>query len=369
MKKSLISIPAAVLLALLLNACGKEESGGSESETVRRAVLISTTRAMTTDLEIWLGAVGQIHSLAAPTLAAEVDGRITMVSADTGDTVAAGQLLAAIDTSALLLQRQAAMAGLERIQVHIANGEIRVERFESLSARDLGSQTQLDDAREQLESYRADYKAARAQLAIVDDLLAKSRITAPVAGKLQRRLISEGDFVKRGDALFEITRPGLLQAWLAYPETAAPRIHKGQAVEVRSPVTGGEVFTGTISELQPAIGPGSRALTAITDIENTGSLRPEATISGRVLVETRLQAVVVPEISVVLRPAGNVVYVINGNEAEARSVTTGHRENGHVEIVSGVRSGETIATDGAAFLTGGASVKIVASANTPASQY
>ena len=368
MRKLLSSMAAMVLFALLLNACSKEETAVSEIAATQRAVLISTTRAVTADLEIWLGSVGQIHSLSAPTLAAEVDGRITMVSADTGDTVAAGQLLAEIDTSALLLQQRAARAGLERLQVHVSNGEIRVRRFESLSSRDLGSQTQLDDAREQLEAYRADLKAAQAQLAIVGDLLTKSIIIAPVSGILQRRLISEGDFVRRGQALFEITRPGMLQAWLAYPETSADRIHKGQAVEVRSPVASGEVFRGTVSELQPAIGPGSRALMVIIDIENPGYLRPEATISGRVLVETRQQAVMVPQISVVRRPLGSVVYVISDNTAEARPVTIGHRENGRVEIISGVRDGEAIAVEGAAFLTGGASVKITELTSTPSSQ-
>lgn len=358
MRKLLIGVPAMVSLALLLSACDKKDSGKLESTPTQSAVLISVTRAATTDLEIWLGSVGQMHSLSAPTLAAEVDGRITMVSADTGDSVEAGQLLATIDTSTLLLQRQAALAGVERLQAHVANGEVRVARFESLSSRDLSSQTQLDDARERLDAYRADYKAAQAQLAIVDDALRKSRVTAPVSGELQRRLISEGDFVKRGQALFKITRPKLLQAWLAYPETAANRIRQGQVVEVRSPVASGKVFKGVISELQPAIGPGSRALTIITDIENPGDLRPEATISGRVLVEVRKQVTVVPEISVVRRPAGPVVYVINNNQAEARLVTIGQRENGQVEIITGVQSGETVATDGAAFLTDGATVKI-----------
>jgi len=358
MKTLSISLPTTILLALLLSACDKQASGELKSKTTQSAVLIATTRAATTDLEIWLGSVGQMHSLSAPSLAAEVDGRITMVSADTGDTVKAGQLLATIDTSTLLLRRQAALAGIERLQAHITNGETRVARFESLAARDLSSQTQLDDAREQLEVYRADLKAAQAQLAIVDDAVTKSRVTAPVAGKLQLRLISEGDFVKRGQTLFEITRPELLQAWLAYPETDTNRIRNGQAVEVRSPVAHGKVFKGVISELQPAIGPGSRALTVISDIENPGDLRPEATISGRVLVEVRKQATVVPEISVVRRPAGPVIYVITNNQAEARQVKTGQHENGRVEIISGIQSGETVATDGASFLTDGASVKI-----------
>jgi len=286
-----------------------------------------------------------------------------MVVADTGDDIVEGQLLAETDTSTLLLQQQAAQASLERLDVHIANGERRVDRFQKLSSRDLSSQTELDDAREQLEAYRADYKAATAQLALVEDSLAKSRITAPVAGVIQQRFISTGDFVKRGQALFEITRPKQLQAWLPFPETVALQIKIGQSAKIYSPLTPGEFAPGEITELQPSIGLGSRAVMAIIDLENPGKLRPKATLSGKVLVETRKNAVMVPNISIVRRPAGRLVYVINGNKAEARIIKTGHRESGIVEIISGLEGDETIAADGAAFLTDGANVKIAEPVN------
>jgi len=356
-KKTLKSVAVGLLLTLLLSTCGKEESTDAGETTNERAVLISMQKAEIRDLPIWLTTVGQVHSSSAPTLAAEVEGRITMVIADTGDAIVEGQLLAETDTTTLLLQQRAAQAGLERLEVHIANGERRVDRLEKLSSRNLSSQTEFDDARELLEAYKADYKAAEAQLAIVEDSLAKSRIIAPVPGVIQQRLIATGDFVKRGQALFEITRPKQLQAWLPYPETVALRIKIGQPAKIYSPLTPGELALGVVSELQPSIGLGSRAVMAIVDLEDPGKLRPKATLSGKVLVETRYKAVMVPDISVVRRPAGNLVYVINDNQAEARVVKTGHREDGLVEVLSGLEGDETIATDGASFLTDGASVK------------
>jgi hypothetical protein len=71
----------------------------------------------------------------------------------------------------------------------------------------------------------------------------------------------------------------------------------------------------------------------------------------------------VPNISIVRRPAGHLVYVINDSKAEARLVETGHSEGGLVEIVSGLNGGETIATDGAAFLTDDAAVKVAEPVN------
>ena len=346
------------LLALFLSACSNEDSTGDGAIANAKAVLISTSRAEVKELPIWLETVGQVHSLSAPTLAAEVEGRITRITADTGDHIEIGQLLAETDTSTLLLRQQAAQASLERIEVHIANGKRRVDRLEKLSSKNLSSQTQLDDATEQLQAYQADYKAAVAQHAIVEDSLNKSRVIAPVSGVVQRRFITSGDFVKRGQALFEITRTDLLQAWLPYPETVALRIQIGQPVKIYSPLTPGVFAPGKINDLQPTIGSGSRAVMAIVDLENPGDLRPGATLSGQVLVETRRNAVMVPNISVVRRPAGQLVYVINGDKAEARLVETGHNDAGFVEITSGLKGGETVATDGAAFLTDGASVKI-----------
>jgi RND family efflux transporter MFP subunit len=363
MKKSWLIALLVIPAILLLSRCTNEDADATNSNTDVRPVLVTISQASVTDLPIWLETVGQVHSRSVPTLAAEVDGRITMVAVDTGDQIEEGSLLAETDTSTLLLQRQAAQAGIDRLQVHIANGKRRVERFETLSSRNLSSQTQLDDAREQLEAYQADYKAAEAQLAIVNDSLTKSRIIAPVSGVIQQRMISAGDFVKRGQALFEITQPDKLQARLPFPETVALRVKVGQPAKIYSPLTPGEHVSSRISELQPSIGLGSRAVLAIIDLDDPGNLRPRATLSGKVLVETRLQAVMVPNISIVRRPAGELVYIISNGTAEARPVQTGHREGGLVEIVSGLAGNETIAAEGAAFLTDGANVKVAESVN------
>ena len=360
MKRAFMVAPIAVLLTLLLSACSEEESANGGKNSAEKAILITTETAQVTDLPIWIQTVGQVHSQSAPTLAAEVEGRITMVVADTGDTIEQGQLLAEIDTSMFLLQQRAAQAGLERLDIHIVNSERRVDRFEQLSARNLSSQTQLDDAREQLQVYRADRKAAQAELAIVEDSLIKSRIVAPVAGVIQMRHITTGDFVKRGQALFDITRPQQLQAWLPFPEAIGLRIEVGQSAKIYSPLTPGEFVPGIITQLQPSIGSGSRAVMAIVNLENPGRLRPKATLSAKVLVETHENVVMVSAISVVRRPAGEVVYVIHGDKAEARQIVAGHHEGGRVEIISGLDGGEIVAADGAAFLTDGASVKIVA---------
>ncbi|HYD33811.1 MAG TPA: efflux RND transporter periplasmic adaptor subunit, partial [Methylophilaceae bacterium] len=72
----------------------------------------------------------------------------------------------------------------------------------------------------------------------------------------------------------------------------------------------------------------------------------------------RAGAVVVPEQSVVLRPAGEVVYVIKDGVAHQQIVKTGVRQSGLVEIIEGLQDGEIVAVDGAAFLTDQAKVTV-----------
>jgi multidrug efflux pump subunit AcrA (membrane-fusion protein) len=67
---------------------------------------------------------------------------------------------------------------------------------------------------------------------------------------------------------------------------------------------------------------------------------------------------VVPEHAVVLRPAGKVVYLVDEGKAVQRIVQTGVKQGGFVEITAGLAAGETIAVDGAGFLTNNANVAI-----------
>jgi hypothetical protein len=74
----------------------------------------------------------------------------------------------------------------------------------------------------------------------------------------------------------------------------------------------------------------------------------------------------VPEQSVVLRPAGKVVYVVADNRAAQRVVQTGLKQDGLQEVVSGLARGELIATDGAGFLSDGAAVTLATSRSAEA---
>jgi RND family efflux transporter MFP subunit len=275
--------------------------------------------------------MGTLAAVTAPTVSAEVDGRIV---------------------------RLAAEADIRSLQAQIDNERRRVARFESLKEKDYLAQTQLDDSRAQLEMLQAQTAVACARLAIIADKVARTTVRAPVAGTVEQRRVSVGDFVRRGDPMFDLTADDDLQAFLPFPETVSQALHPGLEVTLASPIAPGTAVTARVAELRLVVGRGSRAVTAIVPLRNPGPWRDQATVQAEVLVERRPHAVVVPAGAVVRRPAGEVVYLLEQGRAVQRRVTLGVRVADAVEVLEGLAGGEAIAVEGASYLTDGAAVRV-----------
>ena len=354
---------AGCLAALLaLAGCGPSEGpaaqagAGAEQAVPRTPVTVAEARRR--EVVVTLESVGRLESITAPTVAAEVDGRIVQLAAEAGDRVRAGAVLASLDTTGLELERRAAEADIQSLQAQIHNEERRVGRFANLKQKDYLAQTQLDDSQAQLDVLRAQLEAARARLAIVQDRLNRTRVVAPVTATVERRLVSVGDFVRRGDPIFDLTADQELQAQLPFPETVSRALRPGMEVTLESPLVPGTRVTGQVTELRPAVGKGSRAVTALVAVPNPGGWRAGATVEARAVVERRTDAVTVPAGAVVRRPAGEVVYVVRDGKAWQRPVTLGVRADGEIEVREGLAGGESVAVEGAAYLTDGAAVRV-----------
>ncbi len=164
--------------------------------------------------------------------------------------------------------------------------------------------------------------------------------------------------------------PGKLRAHLPFPESAANRLRKGMVVRLASPSVPGRVFETQIHDIRPNVVEGSRSLDVLADIDNDGTLRGGGTVNAMVSVAETAVALTVPEQSVVLRPAGKVVYVIEADgeqkRARQRPIKAGAKHGGRVEVLEGLAAGETVALDGAGFLSDNAVVAIKAPAKVSA---
>lgn len=346
----------SIVLALLLPACAKREEDKAKS-MAPPATLITVTQAKSRKLEIFEQTIGTMESLLDPGIGAEVPAKVLQVLAHAGQEVKKGQLIAVLDAGDYTLQKREAQAEVARLEALLANQGRVVDRNQRLVQRNFISQNALEDATTQQNALREQLEGARAHIASIDHNSAKTRVISPIDGRVEKQIASPGDFVKQGDSLFQIIGTQRLRAHLPFPESVAAKLHSGQTVRLTTPTVPDKVFNTIIKEIKPLVGT-NRAVDVIADVVDQTGWQGGASVNGSVILGEHAEAVVVPEASVVLRPAGEVVYIIKDKTAQQRIVKTGLRQEGLVEIVEGLATGETVAVDGAGYLTDKAGVNV-----------
>jgi RND family efflux transporter MFP subunit len=358
-----IAVLGAAVAAYLFSGDGRANQArkaGTSKAAGARAVLIGTVAVQPRTLEVYEEVVGSLENVMDPKIAAEVAGRITRVLAFTGKKVKQGELLAEIDSQDFEIQSRGDVAEIKRLQALLANQERVVERQQALVGQGFISQNALDEALAQRAVLREQLSAARARAESTGRSLGKTKVVAPIEGEIETQVVAPGDYVKVGDPLFTVVGTQRMRAHLLFPESASNRIRTGLKVRLESPAAPGRPIDSTIEEIKPTVSAGNRALDAIVRFETSdNAYRGGGSVNARVVLQTKPDALMVPEESVVVRPAGKVVYVVGQGRVAQRVVETGLKQDGLQEILKGLSQGELIATDGAGFLSDGAAVTLV----------
>jgi membrane fusion protein, multidrug efflux system len=351
-----------LVASVLMAACGKPAEPGAKpggtGTPKRPATQITVVQAKIGAIETTEATLGTLESPDDPRLGAEIAGRITALPVLAGQPVRRGQVLAEIDPADAQSQSDADAAEVARLKALLAQQERLVARQADLLAKHFVSKNALDDAVAQRDALRSQLSSAQSRSQLSGRSVGKARVTAPTDAVVDEVLVARGDYVKVGDPLFRLVGTGSLRAILPFPEAVAPRLKRGQVVRLGSPLAPGVVLETRIDDLRPQVSDGGRSVIAIARLKADPRLKAGATVDASVLIGRRADAVLVPEQSVVLRPAGKVVYSIVDGKAQQRVVETGAQEGGMVELTRGLASGETVALDGAGFLSQGAEVTV-----------
>lgn len=347
------------LMGLSISACSKDEAADAKPDAANlKSTQISVIKVATKNLSLYEESVGTLEGVIDPTIAAEISARVLKVLVHPGQSVKKGQTLALLDGSDFSYQRQESLSEVARIEALLANQAKIVERNRALVEKNFISKNALDDANTQQDALKQQLAGAKSRIATINHNGSKDRVISPTDGVVEKQLVATGDFVRVGDPILQIISKKLLRAHLPFPEHIATKLKPGLTVILTTPTSTKEVRS-VINELKPLIAANNRSIDVIADIRDEADWQPGASVNGRVILGDRPSAIVVPEQSIVLRPAGEVVYEVVNNEAIQRVVKTGLQQNGGIEILEGLSGNETIAVDGAAFLTDKAKVSII----------
>jgi membrane fusion protein (multidrug efflux system) len=171
-------------------------------------------------------------------------------------------------------------------------------------------------------------------------------------------MVSTGDYVTRGMKVVEVVRITPLRVELTVPEQFVADVTVGQPVSFTVDAFQGRTFQGRVRYVSPSLRADQRALTVEAVVPNAnGELKPGMFATALIEQPKKVPAVLVPATAVRVVAGTSRVFVVAGDRAEERIVTTGQKIEDVIEIAGGLKSGERVATENVGQLVDGTKVK------------
>ena len=330
-------------------------------------------------------------------IAAEASGlRIENIYVDEGDRVRKGQILATLNdrllkaqmnqsearvskAKSVIRQQQAAIREAEALKIEadrnfkryddlVREGAISQQEAQSRGTSAATTQARVDSARQSLAVAQSDLMAAQADLEEFKARMLQTKILAPDDGFISKRQAKLGSVTSgtasNESALFTMVRDGRIELNAEVSELDLPGIKTGQAVSITSDADPSKRYTGRVREIAPVVDAQTRiGLVRISLLPNA-ELRPGMFVRGALSLGSA-PALVVPETALLFKEGRPFVFVLKGEprqnsmaQVAARSIQTGARNGGFVEVRSGLSAGEQIILSGAGYLKDGDTVRI-----------
>jgi len=312
---------------------------------------------------------GSLAPMVQTTVKSKVPGEVKRVLVREGETVAAGQLLAQIDTEDLRARLDARVAALEEARARLSIAEKNRANSLQLLGQKFISQNAFDTTQSTFEAGAASMKSEEAQVRIARKAMDDAAVRAPFAGIVARRMAHAGETVGVDGALFTLVDLGRMEIEAPAPAAEIPSIRVGQAASFRVDGFGERAFEGRVERINPVADPGSRAITLYISVANRdGTLKGGMFAKGQIVLDRTVQSAVVPA-SAIREEAGQAyVFTIEGGKIAKRAVKVGFTEpqQGMVEVQSGLEKGLNVVNARVTGLKAGAPAMMKSGAATPA---
>jgi len=340
---------AFALGALAASACARADASATNHADTTAAVPV-VIQTVTRSTRAWsTTASGIVQPHTTVDVAFEVPGKAVMAGPDEGQSVRAGQAIAALDPTDYRLTVEQASAQADRAardrdrnQPLLASGGIAPADMDHLESG-------------------ARQSAAAADLA--KKKLADTRLTSPISGIIARRAIEVGVTVAPGQPVFTIVDLDPVRVRVGVPEGDVGHVTEGAAATVRIPALDAS-FAGRVSLIGVAADAATRSYTVEIKVPNPAR-RLRAGMVAEATIETgqKVSAMMVPA-AAVLHDGGvngtTIVYVLDreGARVHARRVTTGVARGDSLEITSGIAVGDQVVVAGQQRVRDGARVQL-----------
>ena len=316
-------------------------------------VPVKIGKVATGTISVEVTAVGTLLASESVMIRPDRDGRVVEIHFTEGQVVRKGERLVSFDSAEMQAQ-------LAAVDSEVSLNRSRMKRAAELHEKKFISGQALDDAKEALNQSVARQAEIKARLE-------KSFVSAPFEGVAGLRQVSPGAYVKAGQDIARFEGIGVLKVDFRVPELYMGRIRQRQEVVARVDAYPGETFRGEIYAIEPAVDEQTRTVLLRARVANPGTrLKPGMFTRIILVLETRENALLVPEQALVPQGQDRFVFRIADGKAVMTKVELGLRRPGEVEIRRGLTAGEAIVLDGQLRLRDGVAVTVLADKPAPA---
>jgi membrane fusion protein (multidrug efflux system) len=353
-KKFLIAIAGFIVVVLVLGAVKFAQIKQlSAMPHTMPATAVTTIEAKSMAWQPVINAIGTLAPVEGVTLAADADGIIVKIIADSGAAVKAGDLIIELDTSVEAAQLAAAEA-------QAALAKLQSDRAAELAAKHTISTAEADVATAQLNQSGANVAALKATIE-------KKHVRAPFDGRVGIRLVNVGQFVARGRALVPLQKLDPIYVNFTIPQRQLTSLTVGQKITLKADAFPA-AFPGVISAIDSEVDASTRNVSVQALLANPQEqLRSGMFVQVEVELPAAAAKVVLPATAVAYAPYGDSVFIVemmkrpDGTEylgARQQIVKLGPTRGDLIAIEEGVQPGEQVVTAGVFKLRNGAHVQI-----------
>jgi RND family efflux transporter MFP subunit len=360
------AIAASLLVSILALGCARKKDADDEEKTAAPVPEVTTVKVEKGNIADEITVSGNLAALPNKDakVAALVPGRIAEVLVSEGDAVKAGQPLARLDNTPLMDQEKQAEATLAQAKANNDNAKLSAKRNEDLLGRGIAARKEVEDARTQVAVSEAALQQAQAALATARTQVSRSTLRAPFAGTVVKRFLGVGDQVDGTGAqpVVEVANIDALELLGTVPAARLNDVKAGEQFQIDSPSVPGKDIVAKIVAVLPAVDPATNTGTIRIRIENPKhDVKLGMFLSVTLPMKRSVAKLIVPRQAIYPDESGEPhVYRLNGEDAESVGVELGAQTKDKVEIVSGVKEGDTLILTGGYGLPEKAKVKVKA---------
>ncbi|MEO7217195.1 MAG: efflux RND transporter periplasmic adaptor subunit [Gemmatimonadaceae bacterium] len=340
------------------------KTGGATPSAKTRSIALSPADIATLatgSLSDGVPITGLLKPLESIDIHARINGDLTGVYVREGQHVSKGQLLAQFESVAQESGAASARAGQAAAKADLSQTEWNFKQSSDLFHAGAISEADYRSSQQATDAARARLAAAKAAVDAADITARDTRVTAPITGVIDKKLVDIGEHLATGAPMFTLVRSQTLELAATVPERRASSIKIGQRVTFSAQ---GLNVAGKVARISPTIDPNSRSITVYVDIDNPdGAIKGNSLATGDIIASTLSGILLIPTTALHQTADSGKTYVfrVNTGKAEQVYITLGivNEQAARAQVVSGLKAGDKVIVGNVGTLSPGTEIQII----------